>query len=80
MTVMQLAVPDALRGRVMGIHSITFSLIALGGLVLGPLAELFSPPIAVTCGALVVGVSVAIVSASFPHIWHLDGGKLKVPF
>lgn len=79
MTVMQLAVPDALRGRVMGIHSITFSLIALGGLVLGPLAELYSPPIAVTCGALVVGVSVAIVSASFPHIWHLDGGKLKVP-
>ena len=80
MTVMQLAVPDALRGRVMGIHSITFSLIALGGLVLGPLAELYSPPIAVACGALVVGVSVAIVSASFPHIWHLDGGKLKVPF
>ena len=79
MTVMQLAVPDALRGRVMGIHSITFSLIALGGLVLGPLAELYSPPIAVTCGALVVGVSVAIVSASFPHIWHLDGGKLKAP-
>jgi len=79
MTVMQLAVPDALRGRVMGIHSITFSLIALGGLVLGPLAELYSPPIAVTCGALVVGVSVAIASVAFPHIWHLDGGKLTTP-
>ena len=77
MTVMQLAVPDALRGRVMGIHSITFSLIALGGLVLGPLAELYSPPTAVICGALVVGVSVAAVSASFSHIWHLDGGKLE---
>ena len=61
----------------MGIHSITFSLIALGGLVLGPLAELYSPPIAVTCGAFVVGVSVAIVSIAFPHIWRLDGGKLK---
>jgi MFS family permease len=79
MTVMQLAVPDALRGRVMGIHSITFSLIALGGLVLGPLAELYSPPIAVTCGALVVGVSVAIASVAFPYIWHLDGGKLTAP-
>jgi predicted MFS family arabinose efflux permease len=75
MTVMQLAVPDALRGRVMGIHSITFSLIALGGLVLGPLAELYSPSIAVICGALVVGVSVATVSVGFPHIWRLDGGK-----
>ena len=79
MTVMQLAVPDALRGRVMGIHSITFSLIALGGLVLGPLAELYSPPIAVICGALVVGVSVAAVSIGFPHIWQLDGGKLEAP-
>ena len=79
MTVMQLAVPDALRGRVMGIHSITFSLIALGGLVLGPLAELYSPPIAVICGALVVGVSVAAVSAGFPHIWRLDGRKLETP-
>ena len=79
MTVMQLAVPDALRGRVMGIHSITFSLIALGGLVLGPLAEFYSPPIAVICGALVVGVSVAAVSAGFPHIWRLDGRKLETP-
>jgi predicted MFS family arabinose efflux permease len=32
MTVLQLRVPDALRGRVMGIHGITFSLIPLGAL------------------------------------------------
>ena len=31
MTVMQLRVPEELRGRVMGIHAITFSLISLGG-------------------------------------------------
>ena len=43
-------------GAVMGIHSITFSLIALGGLVLGPLAELVSAPVAVLVGVGVVGV------------------------
>ena len=75
MTVMQLAVPDALRGRVMGIHSITFSLIALGGLVLGPLAELFSAPVAVVCGALVVCISLAGFSLAFPRLWGLDGRR-----
>jgi len=73
MTVMQLAVPDALRGRVMGIHSITFSLIALGGLVLGPLAELLSAPVAVLSGATVVLLSIAGFSIAFRRLWRLNG-------
>ena len=44
MTVMQLAVPDRLRGRVMGIHGICFSLIPLGGLLGGAIANATSPP------------------------------------
>ena len=75
MTVLQLAVPDALRGRVMGIHSITFSLIALGGLLLGPLAELFSAPAAVLIGAGVVGCSLLFFSLRFPQLWQLNGQK-----
>lgn len=39
MTVMQLRVPDQLRGRVMGIHTIGYSLMPLGGLFLGSLAQ-----------------------------------------
>ena len=39
MTVLQLKVPDALRGRVMGIHTIGYSLVPLGGLFLGGLAD-----------------------------------------
>jgi len=66
-------VPDPLRGRVMGIHSITFSLIALGGLVLGPLAELFSAPVAVLFGASVMGLSIAVFSLRFPTLWRLNG-------
>ena len=46
MTVLQLKVPDKLRGRVMGIHSITWSMIALGGLIAGALASKFSAPVA----------------------------------
>ena len=73
MTVMQLAVPDALRGRVMGIHSITFSLIALGGLVLGPLAELFSAPIALLTGVGIVLASIIGFSIKFSRLWRLNG-------
>ena len=73
MTVMQLAVPDALRGRVMGIHSITFSLIALGGLVLGPLAELFSAPNALLIGVGVVLASIVGFSIKFDRLWRLNG-------
>lgn len=38
-TILQIRVPDELRGRVMGIHSMGYSLVPLGGLLLGFLAE-----------------------------------------
>ena len=39
MTILQARVPDDLRGRVMGIYTIGYSLIPLGGLFLGSVAE-----------------------------------------
>jgi MFS family permease len=39
MTILQMRVPDELRGRVMGIHTMGYSLVPLGGLFLGFLAE-----------------------------------------
>ena len=77
MTVLQLKVPDSLRGRVMGIHSITFSLIPLGGLVMGPLAAAYSAPIAVFCGGLTVFACVIVVMIRFADIRHLDARHLK---
>ena len=62
MTVLQLKVPDKLRGRVMGIHSITWSMIALGGLIAGALASKFSAPVAVVIGAVIVLSSVIWVT------------------
>lgn len=76
MTVMQLKVPDKLRGRVMGIHSVTFSMIALGGLVTGALASSFSPPIAVAIGSAVVMCSVIIAAVYQREILGLDGREL----
>ena len=76
MTVLQLKVPDNLRGRVMGIHSITFSMIALGGLVSGALATKFSAPVAVIIGAVVVLSSVIWVTIRLGEILNLDGSQL----
>ena len=47
MSLLQLNVPEILRGRVMGIHTITFSLMSAGALFLGILAEIFSSSVAV---------------------------------
>ena len=77
MTILQLKVPDGLRGRVMGIHSVTFSLIALGGLIAGVLAASYSAPIALVIGAGIVLMSVIWVSYRSPHILFLDGTKLE---
>ena len=76
MTVLQLIVPDELRGRVMGIHSITFSLISLGGLVTGVLASTFNAPIAVTIGALLVVTITFLTMIRHREILHLDGRNL----
>jgi predicted MFS family arabinose efflux permease len=76
MTVLQLIVPDSLRGRVMGIHSITFSLIALGGLMTGGLASTLSAPIAVTIGSSVALIVVFWAMMRHKEIWRLDGRRL----
>ncbi|MCH2285628.1 MAG: MFS transporter, partial [SAR324 cluster bacterium] len=72
MTVLQIKVPDAFRGRVMGIHSITFSMISLGGLAAGALAAQFSAPVAVVIGAFVVLSSVTWVVFKVREISNLD--------
>ena len=72
MTVLQIKVPDAFRGRVMGIHSITFSMISLGGLAAGALAAQFSAPVAVVIGALVVLSSVTLVVFKVSEIAKID--------
>ena len=59
-----------------GIHSITFSMIALGGLATGALATIFSAPVAVVIGAVVVLLSVIWVTIRQEEIINLDGSEL----
>ena len=76
MTVMQLEVPDALRGRVMGIHSITYSLMPLGGLLLGAIANATNVVAAVVFGASAYLAIVLAVAATRPSIRAIDGQLL----
>lgn len=56
-TVMQTIVPDAMRGRVMGVWSLFFSaMIPLGSMEVGAVAHWFGTPIALGFGALACGI------------------------
>lgn len=84
MTALQVKVPEVLRGRVMGIYSITFSLIPLGGFLGGAIAELsgdvtslISPVrIAIAAGAIILGAIVLFVAVTQREIRSLSGQDL----
>ena len=59
-TSLQAEVPDEMRGRVMGIHGITYSLMSLGALVMGTLAEVIG-----TANALMVCIGVYALILGF---------------
>ena len=54
MSSLQMMVPDHLRGRVMGLYGITWSIMLLGGLQAGALATALGAPVAVAIGGLIV--------------------------
>ncbi len=76
MSVMQLEVPDALRGRVMGVHSITYSLMPLGGLLLGAIAHETNLVAAVAFGASAFLIVTLLVGVTRPAIREIDGKAL----
>ncbi len=66
-TALQVAVPDTLRGRVMGIHGITYSLMPLGALLIGSLADKVG-----TASALMLGLAAYLI------VWAWIGVREKV--
>jgi MFS family permease len=76
MTVLQLSVPDHLRGRVMGVHSMGFSLMPLGALLLGALAERVGASSAVWIACAVYLAAIVLVQARQPIVRDLDGQAL----
>lgn len=77
MTVMQLIVPDALRGRVMGIHTISYSLVPLGGLFLGALAESVGAAWAIWTGCGIYLLAIGITALLKPQVRNLNGRTLQ---
>jgi MFS family permease len=70
-TVLLLRVPDEFRGRVMGVYGLAWSIVPLGGVFSGAVAEVAGAPTAVALGGLLVaGMSLAI--ATIPLVRKLD--------
>jgi MFS family permease len=72
LTLLQALVPNELRGRVMGIYSLTWSLMPLGGLQAGALASIIDAPLVVTIGGLVTLGFAVLVAVSNNLIRNLD--------
>ena len=77
MTVLQLAVPDALRGRVMAIHGVSFNLMPLGALFTGALAAVLGASWAVAVGASILVLASFAVIITQRTIRELDGGRVR---
>ena len=77
MTVLQLRVPEELRGRVMGLHGIAFSLMPLGGLLAGYLASRTTEPLAVSLLATLFIAVVLLVTLTQRDVRRIEGSALS---
>lgn len=72
-TIVQTAVPDALRGRVMAVHSLTFFGTApFGSLQAGALAQQFGPSAGVAVGAVITLITAVVVGLRAAILRHED--------
>ena len=77
MTVLQMEVPDKLRGRVMGIHSMTYSLMPLGALLLGAMTDRIGATAALSASVSAFLLILLIISMTQPVLRRLDGATLQ---
>jgi len=68
MSLLHLNVPENLRGRVMGIHTITFSLLSAGALFLGIVAEFLSSSVAVMIAASILIIINSLIFLKNPDV------------
>ena len=79
MTVVQLLVPNGLRGRVMGIWTMTYFLTAVGGFIAGFAAEFIGVRITIAAGALSVTAFAIVVYLASAELRHLRGDDVSPP-
>lgn len=76
MTVLQLAVPDQLRGRVMGIWTMTYFLAAAGGFLAGLAAELVGVRVTIAAGSLAVSAFALVLYFASSELRSLRGDQI----
>ncbi len=79
MTVLQVRVAPELRGRVIGIYTLALSMIPLGGLVGGGMAELLDERLALSISAGVFGIATLWVFATQRVVRNLTGADEIAP-
>lgn len=70
--ILQVNLPDQLRGRVMGIHGLAWELMPVGGMIGGVIAEVSNAPFAVAFGGAMVSGMALIVAIFLPSIRRLE--------
>ena len=70
--ILQMNLPNELRGRVMGIHGLAWELMPIGGLISGGIAEFAGAPVAVSFGGIMVGGMAFVVAIVMPRIRRLE--------
>jgi MFS family permease len=70
--ILQVNLPDQLRGRVMSIYGLTWDLMPLGGLIAGAIAEYAGAPAAVVAGGVFVAVVALGVAIFLPNMRRLE--------
>ncbi len=76
--VLQLRVPDMLRGRVMGLHAISYNMLPLGALFTGAIASFTNPSIALMLSTSIVLICLLWVLLKRPEISNINGNKLSL--
>jgi len=77
MTVLQLAVPDQLRGRVMGIWTMTYFMSSIGGFMAGITAEMVGVRVTIAAGALMVSAFALAAYFTAETVRNLRGNFLS---
>ena len=74
LSTLQLMTPDHIRGRVMGLYGMTWSIYPLGGMQAGALANFIGTPLAVTVGGVAVAAFALGPALLNARIRRLDAG------
>ncbi|MBT5701317.1 MAG: hypothetical protein HOI67_07670 [Gammaproteobacteria bacterium] len=72
-TILQLEVPDQIRGRVMGFHGISYNLFPMGALLAGTIAEASNPSVGISVSTTVFVAFLLWVLVTQPDARKIDG-------